>query len=295
MTVTFDQGYLKAVAEGVNMLAQQKITKIAGLVRQENKAGDYVFFDTLAALSAMDEITTNKATTSLEDVVRARRGLRNKLYIKTIWTDKLDEIKSMNDPASHFAESLAAVVGREKDDILINAAFGSALTGADGGGSQALPSGQKVAVTVGNGGSGDVGLNVEKIIETARIMDAAEISSEGRFLVVGAKPMSQLLNTTKATSADYNSVRALVSGQIDTFMGFKFIKSQRLGVDSNSDLRVLAFQKDALIFNSPKALEVKAGENMDKNYLYQAAAIMSGAAVRVEDAGVVEIACDPTA
>lgn len=294
MTATFDQGYLKAVAEGVFLLADQKNAKILNLVRKEFKVGDYVFFDRADTADGMAEVTTNKATTSLSDVVRSRRGLQNKLYMEHLWTDKLDEIKSMNDPASHLTQILGRDVGKKIDDIIISAAFGSALTGADGGGTQALPSGQKVAVSFAGGGS-DVGLTVEKLIEAARILDANEIDEDGRVVIVGAKPLSQLLNTTKATSADYNSVKALVSGQIDTFMGFKFIKSQRLGVDSNSDNRVLAFHKDSLIFNMPKPVDIKAGEDMTKNYMYQVSAILAGGAVRLQDEGVVEIACDPTA
>ena len=294
MVATFDQGFLKAVADGVFLLADQKESKLLNLVRRENKVGEYVFFDRADTANGLAEVTTNKATTSLSDIVRSRRGLANKLYMEHLWTDKIDEIKSMNDPASHFSTVLGRDVGKKIDDIIIDAALGSALTGKDGGGTQALPSGQKVAVNFAGGGN-DVGLTVEKLIEAARILDAEEIDDMNRIILVGAKAMSQLLNTTKATSADYNSVRALVAGQIDTFMGFKFIKSQRLGVDANSDNRVIAFHPDSIIFNMPAGLEFKAGENMDKNYLYQASAIMSGGAVRIQDEGVVEIACDPTA
>lgn len=293
MVATFDQGFLKAVADGVFLLADQKESKLLNLVRKESKVGEYVFFDRADTANGLAEVTTNKATTSLSDIVRSRRGLANKLYMEHLWTDKIDEIKSMNDPASHFSTVLGRDVGKTIDDIIIDGALGDALTGKDGGGTQALPSSQKIAV--GFGAEADIGLTVEKLIEAARILDANEIDDMNRIIVVGAKAMSQLLNTTKATSADFNSVRALVAGQIDTFMGFKFIKSQRLGVDANDDNRVIAFHPESIVFNMPAALEFKAGENMDKNYLYQASVIMSGGAVRIQDEGVVEIACDPVA
>lgn len=37
-----------------------------------------------------------------------------------------------------------------------------------------------------------------------------------------------LLRETEVSSYDFNNVKALVEGKIDTFMGFKFIRTQRL-------------------------------------------------------------------
>lgn len=67
------------------------------------------------------------------------------------------------------------------------------------------------------------GLTVEKLIDTARIMDEGEIPEEHRYFIGSSTGKAQLLNTTKVTNTDYASVKALVNGQVDTFMGFKFI------------------------------------------------------------------------
>ena len=43
---------------------------------------------------------------------------------------------------------------------------------------------------------------------------------------------SDMLQHTQVTSADYNTVKALAEGAVDTFMGFKFIMSNRLPIFS---------------------------------------------------------------
>ena len=54
-----------------------------------------------------------------------------------------------------------------------------------------------------------------------------------RFIIVGPIQISDLLAVTQATSSDYASVKALVNGEIDTFMGFKFVVSNRLSKTGN--------------------------------------------------------------
>ncbi|MEK9896448.1 MAG: phage capsid protein, partial [Burkholderiaceae bacterium] len=106
-----------------------------------------------------------------------------------------------------------------------------------------------------------------------------------------AKQLSDLLALTQITSADYNSVKALVQGQIDTFMGFKFIRSERLGLDGSSNRQVLAFTKSAIGLAVGKDMSTKISERADKNYATQVFLSMTIGATRVEDEKVVEIAC----
>jgi len=97
-----------------------------------------------------------------------------------------------------------------------------------------------------------------------------------------------------AASADYNSVRALVSGEIDTFMGFKFIRTEQINVDSSADQLVMCFHRAGIglaIFDDVKA---RISERPDKRYSTQVYYEMTIGAARLEEERVVEIACDPT-
>jgi len=44
-----------------------------------------------------------------------------------------------------------------------------------------------------------------------------------RFFLITPGGLEQLLGATEVTSIDYNNVKALVQGEVDTFMGFKFV------------------------------------------------------------------------
>jgi hypothetical protein len=74
------------------------------------------------------------------------------------------------------------------------------------------------------------GLTVAKLITANRILQNADLLDDTapRVLVCTAYEIENLLNTTKVTSADYNTIKALVNGTVDTFMGFKFVINKRL-------------------------------------------------------------------
>lgn len=283
MAVTFDQAYIKAVTEGIHMKAEQKVSRLLNIVRKENKIGDFVFFDVMENDgTGMTELTTNKTATSLTDAVISRRGLQNKPYSKHLYTDKMDEIKSLNDFRSVIAKSIAIQFGHQIDDLIIGAAYGSALTGADGGGTAALPAGQKIA-------AGGTGLTVAKLREAKKKFLANEVT-EKLYCVVDSEGLDDLLSTTEVTSSDYNSVKALVSGTVDSFMGMTFIHSERMGEVSVGVNRALVMAEDAVVWNNPGMRDIKIGEDMTQNHLFQVSGYLSGGAVRLYDEGVVEIA-----
>ena len=43
-----------------------------------------------------------------------------------------------------------------------------------------------------------------------------------------AQQVSNLLNDQKVTSADYNTVKALVNGEVNQYLGFEFIRYEAL-------------------------------------------------------------------
>jgi hypothetical protein len=204
------------------------------------------------------------------------------------WADLIDnedKVRMLISPQSEYAQAGAFAMGRAMDDAIITAATGTALGGVAGGTSIVLPSAQKVV-------HGSAGLSVAKLISAKEILDAAETDpDETKFVVCSAGQISDLLAITQITSADYNSVKALVQGQIDTFMGFKFIRTQRLGTDTNGHRQVLAFNQSALGLAVGSDISTKISERADKNYATQVFLSMTIGATRVEDEKMVEIAC----
>jgi hypothetical protein len=110
--------------------------------------------------------------------------------------------------------------------------------------------------------------------------------------VVNAKMLTNLYGTTEIKSIDYNSVKALAMGQIDTFLGFKFVRSERLAYTSSVNSRfALAFSRSCMGLGVGKDIVSSIDVLPGKNYSAQVYARMSIAATRLEDEGVVEIAC----
>ena len=77
--------------------------------------------------------------------------------------------------------------------------------------------------------------------------------------------MSNLLGTTQVTSSDFNSVKALVQGEVDTFLGFKFITSNRLAKGGN-DRTCIAFAQDGITLAVGKDVSARIDERADKSY-----------------------------
>ncbi|MAO19729.1 MAG: hypothetical protein CMJ25_03160 [Phycisphaerae bacterium] len=177
-------------------------------------------------------------------------------------------------------------MGRAMDDVIIAAALGSASTGKDGSTTTTLPAGQKIA-------HGSAGLTIAKLVEAKEILDSGNVDpSIARNILVSPKQVSDLLNNTTVTSSDYNTVKALAMGEINTFVGFNFIVSNRLGTDSNSDRQVIAFATDGIKCAIGKEPSARIDECADKSYATQVYYCQSVGATRMEESKVVEIACN---
>ena len=202
------------------------------------------------------------------------------------------------DPASQYAQAAAWAMGRAIDDTVIAAATGTAYTGVDGSTSTTFDAAMTVDVQIRDPGVGaaDYGLNIAKLIEAKQLLDANDVDpDEERFIACPARQISSLLKTTKVTSADYNTVKTLVEGKIDTFMGFKFIRTQRTLVDANSDDMCIFWAKSGIKLAIGKEPTARISERDDKNYATQVFYSMSIGATRMEETKVGYIECDDDA
>jgi hypothetical protein len=135
------------------------------------------------------------------------------------------------------------------------------------------------------------GLTLTKLLSAKEIIDSSDVDpDEPRYMIVTAKQLQNVLGVEQLTSADYASVKALVQGEIDTFLGFNFIRTERLVTDGSNRL-ALAFTQNAIGLALGQDITTKISERADKNYATQVFLSMSIGATRVEDEKVVEIAC----
>jgi hypothetical protein len=195
------------------------------------------------------------------------------------------------DPTSSYAQAAAAAMGRAMDDVIITAALGTASTGETGSGSATLDATNNM---VGSASSND-GLTIAKLTEAKRKMDLNDVDpSIPRYIAVGPKQIEDLLGTTQVTSSDFNTIKALVQGDVDTFMGFQFIMTNRLDIDSNDIRSCFAWAEDGITLGIGKDVQARIDERNDKGYATQVYYCMDIGAVRMEEAKVVKIFCDET-
>ena len=284
MSVQITTAFVEQYKSNVFHLAQQKGSKLRDAVRTESIVGKSHFFERIGSTAAVKR-TSRHADTPRVDTPHSRRKVTMDDYDWADLIDDSDKVRLLISPQSEYAKAGAYAMGRTMDDVIIAAATGNAFGGVSGGSTIALPAGQKIA-------HGSTGLTIAKLITAKEKLDAANVDpDEARTIVCSAKQISDLLGTTQITSADFNSVKALVQGDIDTFMGFRFIRSERLGLDGNSNRQVLAFTNTSIGLALGKDIQTKISERADKNYSTQVYLCMTIGATRVEDEKVIEIAC----
>lgn len=284
MSVQITTALVEQYKSNVFHLAQQKGSKLRDAVRTESIVGKSHFFERIGSTAAVKR-TSRHADTPRVDTPHSRRKVTMDDYDWADLIDDSDKVRLLISPQSEYAKAGAYAMGRTMDDVIIAAATGNAFGGVSGGSTIALPAGQKIA-------HGSTGLTIAKLISAKEKLDAANVDpDEARTLVCSAKQISDLLGTTQITSSDFNSVKALVQGDIDTFMGFRFIRSERLGTDSNGNRQVLAFTNTSMGLALGKDIQTKISERADKNYSTQVYLCMTIGATRVEDEKVLEIAC----
>ena len=284
MSTQITTAFVNQFSANIQMLSQQMGSLLRNAVDVESVNGEKAFFDQVGSAAAVLR-TSRHADTPIVDTPHSRRMVTMSDYEYADLIDDQDKVRLLVDPTSTYSRAAAAAMGRAMDDVIIAAALGNASTGKDGSTTTALPAGQKIA-------HGSAGLTIAKLVEAKEILDSGNVDpSIARNILVSPKQVSDLLNNTTVTSSDYNTVKALAMGEINTFVGFNFIVSNRLGTDSNADRQVIAFASDGIKCAIGKEPAARIDERADKSYATQVYYCQSVGATRMEESKVVEIAC----
>ena len=284
MSSQITTAFVEQYSSNVSMLAQQMGSRLRAAVDVESVVGKNAFFDQIGVTAAVQR-TSRHADTPQIDTPHSRRRVSLSDYEWADLIDEQDKVRTLIDPTSNYAKAAAAALGRSMDDVIITALGGTAATGVAGATSTALPSGSKFATS-----DQSDGLTIAKLIASKKFFDLGDVDpSIPRYIVCGATQIADLLNTTQVTSSDFNTVKALAAGEVDTFMGFKFIMSNRLSFDAtNTDDRlVFAFTQDAI-----KDITSKIDVRADKSYATQVYTCMTLGAVRMQESKVFQIPCN---
>jgi hypothetical protein len=180
--------------------------------------------------------------------------------------DQFDEYQTIVDPKSMYAQNTAMAFGRDWDDAIIAAFFGTAQTGQDAAnltGETASTTTYGVSDTFGS--SASTGLTVAKIIEARRIMRHyhVDVDTDPLTLLIGSKQESDLLQQVQVVSTEFADRPILTNGKLTQFLGFDIIVSERLSPGTASLRQCYAWAKSGMYLGMWKDMEVQMDRRID--------------------------------
>lgn len=309
MSTQITEAFVQEFTDNIMMLSQQKGSKLRPYVRNESVNGKAKAFDRIGKVDMVEKTSRHSDTPQL-DTPHSRRWMFLRDFEWADLIDDQDKIRVLNEPTSEYVMAAMWAAGRTMDDRIIEAADATIKTGEDiGSGADAtMPNTQKIAAIDGAGNFDN--LNVDALRAMKRIFDANDVDeSQERYIACTASQIFALLGDDRITSGDYNTVKALVDGKIDTYMGFKFIRLQRVltqttalsaspttgVVGSGSSVlghrKVIAWTQPSLILGIGQDVKSRISERDDKSYATQAYLSMSIGATRMEEEQVGLILC----
>ena len=285
MSSQITTAFVEQYSANIQMLSQQMGSLLRDAVRNESVVGKDAYFDQIGKVTAILKTSRHSDTPQI-DTPHSRRRVSLADYEFADLIDQQDKVRLLIDPTSSYAKAAAYAMGRAMDDVIIAAALGSANTGVSGGTAVPLPAGNITAVNTGGANT----MNIAKLAAAKRVLDAGDVDpSIKRHIVVSPTEISDLLNTTTITNSDFNTVKALVQGEIDTFMGFKFHVSNRLVDNAAGNTQCIAFAEDGILLGVGKDVTARIDERSDKSYATQVYYCQTIGATRMEEAKVVSV------
>ena len=285
MSSQITTAFVEQYSANIQMLSQQMGSLLRDAVRIESIVGKDAYFDQIGKVTAQLKVSRHSDTPQI-DTPHSRRRCSLADYEFADLIDQQDKVRLLIDPTSSYAKAAAYAMGRAMDDVIIAGALGTSNTGVSGGTAVALPAGNIVAV--GTGGANT--MNIAKLASAKNILDSGDVDpSIKRHIIVSPTEIQDLLNNTTVTSSDFNTVKALVQGEIDSFMGFKFHVSNRLVDNGASNTQCIAFAEDGILLGVGKDVTARIDERSDKSYATQVYYCQTIGATRMEEAKVVSV------
>ena len=204
-------------------------------------------------------------------------------WIAAEYSDIFSQQKVNFDERSELVQVLGNAIGRRQDQLVLNALAGSGTS-----------------LSVGNDvGGSDTNMNVAKLRQAKGLMDKNNVPPSDRHIVIHSNGLQSLLAETAVTSSDFNTVKALVNGELNTFLGFQFhVIGDRteggLAIDGSLDRTCFAFHKDAIGYAEGIAPKTEINYIPEKTS-WLVASMLSAGATTIDAEGIVSIVARETA
>ena len=254
--------------------AYQASRALAGVTRERNNVeGNQVKFPKIGKGTATIRVPQSDVTPLNVSYSQVTASMSD--YIAAEYSDIFHQAKVNFDERRELVQVVGNAIGRRMDQLVIDAL--NASSGA-----------ATVATSVGGAGTN---LNLAKLLAAKKALDAKNVPAEGRCMIIHANGLSALLDETELTSSDFSTVKALSMGEIDTFLGFKFIMlgdRDEGGLPIPSTRTNFAFHRDAV------GLGISMNQKTEINYVpektsFLVSSMFSAGAIAIDDEGIVKI------
>lgn len=305
------EAFVEGFKNNIYMLSQQKEARLFGRSRVESQNSKTDFYERIG-IAEGQEVTERHGDTPINNTPHSRRAVTLSDFDYGDLIDNFDRVRLLIEPQNAYVMAAVAYLNRKKDDIFISAALGNARSGEDGETLTALPDAQRI-VALNSALTTLTNLNVDTLRRTNKVFDDADVEDDAmRYFAFTGSQKQSLLSETEVTSSDFASVKALVEGRIDTFLGFKFVRTERLPVtaaivayDASNGVvggaadanvaagarRCFAWIEDGMLSSMGINLKANVAPRPDKKWSTQIYVCQSVGAVRMEEVKVVEVLC----
>ncbi len=304
-----------AFSANVFHLAQQDGSRLRVHCRMETQEAESKFWDRIGVRGKSRKKQGRHSDVVYDDTPHSRRMVTMEDLYQADMVDDADKLRTIMDPENEYAKAMSMALGRDMDEIVIEGLLGNAFGGKKGTQVIALPDTQKVVAFVAGELTGSL-LNIPTLRAVRKKAKQSEAmgKNEKWIFTYAAQQADDLLGTTEVTSADFNTVRALVNGETDTFMGFMFVSTELLPfndaaivyesatgkIDAGGDAtlaagegrRCIAFKPNSAVLCAlGKEVNGRVTELPGKHYSNQVYASLTMGSTRMEEVQVIEVLC----
>lgn len=306
-TFSLDQAFIREYQNSFEFLYQQDTSYLRSLVRNEPQHSEFKYYDYIAPTQGLWDVPRHSDSPDIPTQHSRRRvGLNTWTWSELV--EDFDVIQTLKDPSSDYLKNAVMAAHRAWDEKILDGAYGSAYSGKDGNttinwydiGESIGVNSDGTLTTAGAGFTNEAatGLDLIKIARIGTIMDNNNVPSNDRVIVAPFDQKWFLLGSTKVTSSDYATVKALVNGQVDTFMGFHFVwlPQDRFTNDTTDtdSVRCVAFQRGAMLMTTGIELKTRMAEESGKNFAVRVWARQMIGSARMNGKGIVPFLCATT-
>lgn len=296
MSQDIDVALVATYKSNIEVKFQQQGSRLRPCVRNEAQNSEFDFYDRIGPTEAV-EITTRHGDTPLIETDHDRRRVQLRDFDWADLIDRRDKIRMLADPASSYTINAVYGLGRKMDRLIIDSALGSAFSGKAGATTTSYDTTYQIATTYNEDATSTArNMTIGKLRKARQLLNSAEAVQDGEKLtcVITSNQEQKLLASTEIGSHDYNDIKALVHGDVNSFMGFDFVRTELVTKSSNTR-KCLAFPKQALVLATAAEIMVDVGPRRDKRLSTQVYVCASFGASRMWEEAMIEIDCDETA